>query len=328
MKFHPELGPTPTVGVEIEVARWKNGTELNSTAKKLEDAGLMPPNSFSQGRHDYHCDCALCRAIGTEVSFPVLFKCQRDASLPRQGGEFISSPFPLDEVFLNQATQAYEIIGEAAERPTDSTRNQNDNGTAEVGLHVHAYSSGPNMLGMSPAEGLVGVNLTAYAGGAFFGFVPELFAIARANSGKYDRSLLYRHVDVEGFYGQLHHGYIAAASTRRRDGRVDPHVEWRLWEMPYDDVEYYRGVLVISAALTQILHRKPLLDKLRHLNALTSWADPEVRREQNSSLKEKIIDSFSKRRFELLSHLILEGTGVVDEPFLRDQAERILNRVG
>ena len=329
MRFHPELGPTPTVGVELEVARWRTGHSMEGVAAALEAAGLMPSKMYSRGRHDYHCTCNVCVAIGTQTTFPVMFKLQRDASLPRDGGEFISSPFPLDTVFLDQAVEAYLLVGEAALPPDDHSYTQRTDEHADVGLHVHSYASGPDLTGMSDGD----VDLAEDAAETFLGFAPELFKLAACNNAGTNRPLRYRltlHNDSVGKdvgkqpYGfERHHLFITRASVRRRDGGTQPHVEWRFWEMPYADEEYFRGAIIISAALTQILHRRPLVEKMFHLVSLMPWNDDSLHSYDAVTLLER----FSPRRFNLLRRMILEGTGLVDDEVLCSQAERMLDRV-
>lgn len=331
MKFHPELGPTPTVGIEIEVADWREGETLETVAAVLEGRGLMPVNTYSQGRHDYHCPCNICMSIGTQTTFPILFKMQRDASLPTWGGEYISSPFPLDAVFLDQAVDAYNIVGAAALPPSDGTPEQRRDRNAEVGLHVHAYAGGPELAGMVSDSG---GDLPSGAAAAFLGFAPELFALSAANNVECNRSLRYRLTLTENasrkdaaklqFPFERHHLFITRASASRRDGRTVPHVEWRFWEMPYQDETYFRGAIIVSAALTQILHRRPLVEKMLHLVALIPWNDDGLDRYDADSL----LGRFSARRFSLLRSMVLDGTGLVDDEVLRVQAERMIDRVG
>jgi len=332
MKFHPELGPTPTVGVEIEVALWKPGTDMLQVSEEIEAAGFMPPDSYSQGRHDYHCPCLMCASIGKEILFPVTFKLQRDASLPTKGGEFISSPFPAEETFLTQAATVYHIISESALPPIpNKTLDQRGEHYAEVGLHVHAFSLGPHLAGMVDRQRRDNANLTEMASNAFLGFAPELFALAAANGDHSNRSLAFRlasshretayaTTDVNGLQLNTHHLFIASTPITRHN--TTPHVEWRFWEMPYGDEAYFQGAIVISAALTQMLHRVDVVEKMWHLVALTPWD------KYNPYDQYRLVEMFSERRFNLLKRIILEGTALAEEPELRVRAERLLNRVG
>lgn len=328
MRFHPELGPTPIVGVEWEVARWKRGSNMKTVAAQLEGQGAMPADVFSQGRHDYHCRCNVCSNIGSTVTFPVMFKLQRDASLPELGGEFISSPFPLDEVFLAQAMAAYNTIGAKAVPPDAATYDQRGNRLSEVGMHVHAYSGGPQLKGMISDSGM---DLTMRAARTFVGFAPELFRLAAANNENRNRSLHFRiPSSMQGAtvaeFGDVQPEHLFVISTNQKVTRqprnVDPHVEWRFWELPYCDEDYVRGACIISAALTQILHRGRLLEKLEHVVGLMPWDDGGVVDQAD------LLERFSRRRFDMLATLILTGTGLAEEPGLRGQAERLLNRVG
>lgn len=306
MQYHPEVGPPPTIGLEVEIAKWHPGYNMYGAAVSLEELGYMPAGIFNERRHDYHCRCTTCQEIGTHMYAPPQWKMQRDASLPVEGAEFISSPFPAAEFFIEEAVTAIRALSANAVYPTD--RDVDERGRqASVGIHVHCYV--PLMTGV-PVEELNN------ALRVFYGFLPEIFALSEKNTALRDRSLEYRMPKVAAGQGgnDDHHCWLAPV----RD-RVHPRLEWRLWEACYEDPEYLRGIIMFSAAATQLLRRPELFEKIAAANIFMKWT-PTTNRVQ-------LRREFSQRRFELLSDLVMRGTAVADDPYSGFVLEEFLRRI-
>ena len=303
MQFHAELGPVPKVGLELEVVEWEGDTTDVVVASKLEAAGFMPNNVYSQGEHAYHCTCETCHNIGSEAQFPVMWKMQYDASLPVEGAEFISSPFPVQEFFVENAMHAMQIISEDAVWSVDLP--SRDGAAASPGLHVHCHVAGPEIEGFTMPQ-------LQNALRVYKNYIPELFLLADAAGVR--RRLEFRLPTIEMNAGGLtngHHNFLALAGegiTARRDDRTSLRLEWRLFEAAYENTDYLRGTIYLCAALTQLIVRRQAFSSISGVGALELWDD----RECNSV--DQIVEQWSETRFNFLREAVLSGTGLRDDP--------------
>ena len=296
------------MGIEFEVVQFKRNKDMLVTAGELEAIGFMPANVYSTERHDYHCRCNTCQNIGERITYPLMFKMQRDASLPRTGAEFISSPFPVTDIYMADLRQALEILT-ANSIWTDERENERGDGLATPGFHVHVYSAGPELIGMD--------NLLERTIDRMYGFVPEIFTLA--NSAGVTRGIEFR---IPARTGVDHHAWLALAGNGRNMERraTVGRLEWRIFEAPTDDVDYLIGSVYFAAGLSQLMHRQAVMSKLGAMTELLAWDD-------SKKTLEWILNEFSPERFELLKTALMEGTAVVTDDVAREQLERYLARV-
>jgi hypothetical protein len=308
MHFHPELGPAPTVGIEYEVCQFKRNRDMCVTAGELEALGFMPKETYSVERHDYHCRCDSCLNIGTQVSYPLMVKMQRDASLPTTGAEFITSPFPVTDIYMEDLKKVLGVITKNTIWTDERTSERGD--TSTPGFHVHVHSAGPELRGMD--------RLLQKTVAQMYGFLPEIFTLAtRVNVS---RGMGFRIPTVNN--GEDHHTWLAYAGGGRNLERIStpPRLEWRMFESPVDDMDYLIGSVYLAASLSQLMHRDKAMTKLSAMVNLLSWDD------SNKSL-EHILDQFSEERFELLRTALMKGTAVVTDDTARECLEKYLARI-
>jgi hypothetical protein len=308
MHFHPELGPAPNVGIEYEVTQFRRNKDMLVTAGELEELGFMPPNIYSVERHDYHCRCETCVNIGDRITYPLMVKMQRDASLPKTGAEFITSPFPVTDIYMQDLRTVLEVLGGNAIWNIERTTERGD-GYATPGFHVHVYSAGPELSGMEK-----GLERTVEQ---MYGFAPEIFALA--NTAGVTRGIEFR---IPARSGTDHHSWLALAGAGRNYERrhTAARLEWRMFEAPVDDVDYMIGSVYFAAGLSQLMHRPKVMTKLSAMVSLLAWDD------SNKTL-EYILEQFSPERFELLRTALMEGTAVVTDISACEQLERYLARI-
>ena len=311
MLFHPDLGPPPSVGLEFEVAGWKKTTMLK-VAKRLVGEGFMD-EAYAKERHDYNCRCVTCTNV--DITYPPQWKMQRDASLPMEGAEFISTPFPATSIFIEAAIDAIKIITEDAKHPEDyeDMLDQRGNRQAATGLHVHVYPPGLDSRGPKDFAGFFDTLQS---------FVPELFVVAAANIEKRNRELEFRlpiNSYKETSRAIKHHSWVSHVS-----GKTPQRFEWRLWEAPLQDYDYIRGCILLSAALSQVAVREEaFLRKLRGISILMSDDIPK-----NYVTTKQIFSKFSTERLEMLKEIVLKGTAVVDDDYSKHHLEQLFERVG
>jgi hypothetical protein len=238
-----------------------------------------------------------------------MFKMQRDASLPTSGAEFISSPFPVTDIYMHDLREALEIIAGNAIW-NDTRANERGDGTATPGFHVHVYSAGPELMGM---DALLDQTIRQ-----MYGFIPEIFALA--NTAGVQRGLNFRIPNKEG---RDHHAWLAMAGGGRNNERVATvgRLEWRLFEAPTDDIDYLIGAVYFAAGMSQLMHRQQVMNRLSAMTNLLAWDDA------GGKSLEFILNQFSPERFELLKTALMEGTAVVTDDTARDVLERFMERV-
>lgn len=311
MYFHPDFGPPPTAGLELEVVRWAQRTMLQ-VARDLEVRGYMPEAqpAYSEQRHDYHCRCNMCRRIGSDIFVPPQWKMQRDASLPyNTGAEFISSPFPTTEMYIEHVLEACSVIGDRAEW-TLGLRNERDTGTASPSLHITVHAYGPDFVGLDPNSLRKNVEV-------LYSFIPELFAIATANNLGKERPLTYRMPHLyweQGDRTDAHHSWLGSANQNKSM------FEWRLWEAAYGDEDYIAGAILVSAALSQFVFSQRFFRKFEGIAKLMAWDD----RDRDMT---HIKNEFSRDRFELLGDLIVNATPIKADPYSTQVVEGLLGRI-
>jgi len=306
MHFHPELGPPPTVGLEYEVTAFKKGKSYLNVSNDLYQRG-MTRRTFLDRRHDWHHNCPDCRAIGKEVFFPVQWKLERDASLPTDGCEFISSPFPTAEMFIEAAITALDSMTADAVWTNNLPKQRND-GLAESGFHIHAHANGLEMQGNGNCERLMRT---------LYHFLPEFFALSQSTN--VERGLEYR---LPSDNVRNHHSWMAFPEGMGQRGIQGPpnRIEWRLWEAPVDDLEYLEAAIYVSAAFTQLAYHEDILDDLEKIGILSTWD------KRNLSM-EGILEQANPKKLRFLRSVALRSTHLVEDERGSEKVEAFFARV-
>lgn len=317
MYFNSKVGPAPTIGVEVEVARWRADTTMTDAAQALYDDGFMLDGSnYRNERCDWHCKCPDC-SQSMRINMPPLWVMQRDGSLPDRGAEFISSPFPATEPFIEKAVMGFEHISQNALMPTKKTMDQRGRFLCEVGIHVHAHILGPELEGLTRQEVTDGVK-------ALNKFTPEVFALAAANT---DRSLRFR-MPIDGTNPNLdrnnsHHTWLSPVLTA-----VPARLEWRLWETNYKDLDRFREAIVLSAAMTQLLATDEGIRALTGWGYLIpDWSEDYTAIEWQQEKGSDVVAFLDLERLSLLEQAIVTSTAVATDPYSLRIVEGAFERV-
>lgn len=307
MHFHPELGPPPTVGLEYEVTKFRGDATYLTVSNSLYERG-MTRASYLRKRHEWHhANCIDCLEIGRDLSFPVLWKLERDASLPLEGCEFISSPFPVANMFVDSALGA---LGEITKNAvwTNHLPRQRGEPNSEAGFHIHVHAAGLDLDGQGNFKKLMSI---------MFAFLPEFFLLSQSTNVQ--RQLEFRLPTDDS---TNHHAWVAFPQKLGNRGPVGPanRIEWRFWEAPVDDLEYLEAAIYVSAAFTQLGYNPLMLDRMAEIGIIDSW------NKKNLSL-EGILDQVSPPRLELLQRILLGSTHLVDDERGSDAVARLFRRV-
>lgn len=310
------------VGFEIEVVQFKQGETFTSVASQLMTKGYMPNDGDDwNGVHEYGCRCAqVCRHVrGGDVMSPPMVSLTYDASLPQTGGEFVTSAIPVEDEFLAQFKDIWSTISSRSIW-NNTLMNRRANDVASPGFHVHCSATDTyGKIRATAARGFVHNRYMEDVSSLLTFFGPELFRLAVLASnirGMYYRQPL-RYVEGDR-YG--HHGafQVRAASPGAA------YVEWRLWEMEYEDWDYVAGVTYVSAALTRALSNPGTISALMGV----AWAYP-----LDESIAEKAVmsdalgeylDLSDESRFNALHQLVLEN--LEDDDAGREYADALFRK--
>lgn len=265
------------IGLEIEVAKWDNGRTYQMVAKDLVNAGyMMPPAEMWLKYHNYHCTCREGGCInvrnGNLMDVPLVVLTY-DASLPKNGAEFIVSPVLLANQSLSQLKEIWEIVTKDAVWSLALTDIKGRPASPSVHLHVSATLSEKKIM-LEKNNNVFSQDILH----AMTLFAPEFFALADRAGVR--RGLKYRLPtrlsieldDIETGNNGGHHGFL---QVRRAQAGVQSYIEWRLFEAAYDSWSYIESSAYIAATLTRALlvpetikkmlvsgYKAPLDDKL------------------------------------------------------------------
>lgn len=259
------------VGLEVEVADWKNGYSYQKVCSDLVDAQYMlGPKSLWESRHNYHCNCQEggCYNVRRgEIVQPPLVSMTYDASLPDHGAEFITSPILMGSEGISQLKEIWDIITANA-KWNDNLINMHG-GASSPSVHLHVSTALDN-----PTKYDSHNQYREDALHAFSLITPELFALAGLS--QYTRGLTYRLPHRMAIYedqmGQ-HHGFI---HVRRLIPEVFSYVEWRLFEADYENWQYIESAAYLSAVLTRSLLARNGVQKLMQIGYTNPYDDEQM----------------------------------------------------
>lgn len=312
MKYTPVFGAPPTVGIELEVLEWEHSRTEKKVINDLVKAGYAP-NVYTTKKdhkgvltykHQYHCKCEnSCGTISKTVIAPVQWKMEYDNTLPPTGAEFISSPFPLTEAFVMQATDAYNIITDKAVWSNLELDNFDGTSKASAGMHVH--------VGLQKETDFYNVSRVYRL------YYPELVALASVSCGLM-RGLKYRHGFGPDF--DSHHYFLAYSGH----SGAKPHFEWRLGEAVYGNPEYFQGIVYLFAALSQAATVETIFKSLEGVGLLRNW-DYNVL--QPNVQPEHVLEHLSLSRLNALEVVALQCSALSTMPNGLKMVENLFNNV-
>lgn len=329
-----EYGLVPKFGLEIEVPTWKAPFTRRDVVQGLLEAEHMPDDAtapYIDGTHNYHCDCRTCRSVtaGT-AQWPVQTILQYDATLPEEGGEFITSPMLCTSLFFKGLREIWDIVCENAIW-TDQMPDRRGR-KCSPSIHIHVSVDNPFQR-FERVETMRAV---------LFGFMPELFKLA--STCGIVRGVEYRSPDQR----QGHHSALNAAAVART--RIDPAVlwattdvretpdprrpepragvgdavrlEWRMFEAAYQDWDYVSGAIVLACALTQMVANP---DTIGVVEGAIGLLDKKPKMESVNA--KQLMAQFSKPRFRFLRELVLAAPVVTEDGGMYEKLDNFLQRV-
>ena len=319
MRYVRERGPIPLLGVEAEVLGWQGNKQDIHVVKALVAKGAMPKGMYESPhvkgsgygpnaiQHSYHCKCKPCYEIGSKPYYPPQFKVQYDGTLPTNGAEFISSPFPAAIPLIDDVVDSLTIIGDNA--IVDATGLVDKYGRpAAAGLHVHAS--------VQLTEYQMERGLLADAIRIFYLYFPEIFLLASSTGRR--RVLQYR---WPTYKAQDHHSFLIQSRG---------HLEWRMFEADLQSPDYLFGSMVIAASLTYLMQEPKVMAMLEAIGGLDRWDAPIldmlyeptamddlpegalINVEANAMMEQLVMESVSRRRMDALSTVLEELTYSLD----------------
>lgn len=321
------------LGLEAEIPTWKNGRTYYKVAKELVKAGYMqaPDAQWSQ-HHKYHCSCVEggCKYVRQgDLMVPPLVSMTYDATLPKEGAEFIVSPILLAETrFRDQLEELWNIIVLDAEWTMDLGDYHGNIGVkCSPSIHMHVSA---NKDSVSDSKGLVGPTMKHNPHQediihALALFSPELFALADTSS--FRRGLKYRLPTREIIASdQGHHGFI---DVRRVIPEQIVYIEWRLFEAAYHDWDYLEGSAYLAASLTRAFLERETLSTLMSYGYRDPYDDRLTRKAVQNDDTAALLSLVNRNRLDVLHNICMEqlsddeyGMRIVDQMFIA--AERKL----
>lgn len=288
----------PKVGLEIEVPLWNNNKLRNMVCDDLMGAGFMAREGrYNVEQHRYHCDCPTClmwTRQNAAVPYPIQVHLQFDASLPASGGEFITSPFVVNDVFMENMRAVYNMICSDAVWTMQLPTARNDRPTSSPSIHIHSSSTNPNSM-LDPTD----------IRGILWRFVPELFAMA-ASCGL-DRGLEYRLPTMGG-----HHSFM---NSIRGNGRGTIRFEWRMFEAAYQDWDYVSGAIYMASAATQFAQNGKVFSILDSMARFKPWMPEEAAAYgEPMSDTRQVLEHYSSFRMDVLEKALYSFTYLRYDP--------------
>lgn len=290
MKFDPFYGSVPRIGVEVEIQGYKDTSPFTRVNTFLKNKQYIADHF--EGKHEWKCKCMDCTVVGTTSIFPVQWKPQYDGSLPEESGiEWISSIFPVLPIFMDTAKDAIEQITYNAY--WKHGLKDKHNRPAYPSFHVHCSIDNKAVPTYYYKK-----NFLQEIQRTFVEFFPELLALA-SSCGYTRENLFFRSPKYHDPHdGKVHHIFIAPAQE---------HFEWRIWESPPNDPEYYESAMYVSASLTQASLNYEVLRTLEGVGLVNP--SPKELPEAHSYLK-----YVNKKRMKALEVAATECSTIVANP--------------
>lgn len=326
-----EYGNLPTAGVEIEVVEWK-GITRSDVCKNLIGLGYMSATAgYQDAYHDYHCKCEICSMwtadpVGVKCAEPIQVALTYDGSLPQEGGEFITSPFPVHGYFMSEMQQVLTAIGKDANWTLDRKAMRGDK-RASPSIHIHTSVFNPYLEAHE-------VDFTRL----MYGYYPELFALAC--SAGIERGLHYRKAitsnmgmgmasdQIRRVIGEdgnwQHHLFLSDRQSNRMRARSQYYYhEWRMFEAAYDDWPYVAGAIYFTSALSQLAFNYDVTNVLDGYSRLNSWYNPSLDLVDATTFKR----AFDPQRLKLLERAAQEYTFLKNDPVASEVVRLFVQRV-
>jgi hypothetical protein len=244
------------LGMEIEVADWKEGESYQTTVAELLAADYMWDDG-NQWReyHTYHCNCEHggCRQVrsGNPIYPKPVVSATYDASLPETGAEFITSTIILTDDGLMALKPVWDIVASRAVWNNELRSRQG--GRSSPSIHIHVSATSPtydrNEVGMLRDKSDDFMHMMSL-------FAPELLAVASSAGVK--RGLTFRQ-PLRYMTDTAHHGFI---QMRKAIPGQMVYIEWRMFEAVYGDWEYVEACSFLAAAMTRGLLSDEIFTRL------------------------------------------------------------------
>jgi len=293
------------VGIEIEIPTWKNGRNYTAVVRDLLNAGYMMGGEQNWREiHTYRCRCEYgCGLVRSgDVFVPPLVSATYDASLPREGGEFVVSPIVLLDGGLAPIREIWDIVTRDAVW-TDQLPDRRGDRMCSPSIHLHCSVTLPNVRWEERREEprrrpITGDPLANDVLHALFLFGPELLLLA--DTAGVRRGLRFRQLLRAADQGG-HHGFVDIRAAR--EGYL--HVEWRLFEAAYENFEYVEAAAYLSGVLTRALVERANLNRLMAAGLLNSFDENELTIAVFDENMDAVLGMVSSERFRTLRDMVL-----------------------
>ena len=325
-----EYGNLPTAGVEIEVVEWINVVTRADICNNLISQGYMDEKAgYQNAYHDYHCKCETCTLwtsdpLGVKCPEPIQVALTYDGSLPTEGGEFITSPFPVHGYFMNEMQQILTTVGKDANW-TLARKAMRGNGLASPSIHIHTSV-------FNPYTDSHETDFTQL----MYGYFPELFMLAC--SAGVERGMFFRKAMTASMANSMtnqtrivigddanwaHHLFLANRQNRNRHLSQYYYHEWRMFEAAYNDWPYVAGAIYLTSALSQLAFNYDVVNVLEGYAKLNNWFNPGLNLSDSATFKK----AFDRQRLKLLERAVQEYTFLKNDPVASEVVRLFVQRV-
>jgi hypothetical protein len=307
------------LGAEIEVADWKNGASFSSVAKKLLKAGYMIGNEETwEEWHTYHCDCLAggCGIVRRgDLVDPPLVSMTYDATLPKEGAEYIMSPILVADQGMPHFERIWNTITSDANWTNELIDQKGRPCSPSVHLHVSATLENRVSRDQEFQQEIL------HALGLF---APEFFALA--DTADYRRGLAYRLPDrhsMKTIPGGAHHGFIQVRNATRNKFVW---IEWRLFEAAYANWPYVERAAYLTAGLTRGLLEDLVFSQLMSTGYAQPFDSKQLTKAVSNDDPHLVLEQVNPQRMEALREIVVGHLD--DDDYARAVVTSMFDEVG
>lgn len=313
------IGNLPRVGIEIEISRWmeqSNGTSVeeweevrNLKTAGLVQLGLMPDEHqvetfpYHSKFHTWNCSCNSCEGwVNANADpYPVQFALKYDGTLPLTGGEYISTPFSINQRNWQSFFQGWKTITDGAIPDTSVLSKQGPPASPSVHVHASCENQDYNAPTADEFRTTFAPEITLLAGAANIDPRPMKYRSLTGNGNEHHKYMNIQHMrkfDEDGMPASVNGMYVYSG----------PHIELRTWEPYYDDDRYIEGAVHATAAIAQLMSSGTFSKKLIGLTYLKPHNRPKLQDNWNM-----VVAAVVEDYYRMLQHALNTVTYLVND---------------